>query len=37
MIRDKGLGIAIKVSDGTRRAVTAALFGVQNGSPDCTG
>ncbi len=28
MIRDKGLGIAIKVSDGTRRAVTVALFGV---------
>ena len=28
MIRNRGLGIAIKVSDGTRRAVTVALFGV---------
>ncbi len=28
MVRDAGLGISIKITDGTRRAVTVALFGV---------
>lgn len=28
IVRDKGLGISIKVSDGSRRAVIVALFGV---------